>query len=158
VSSDEGALRDLEERLCGLRLRARHAQPGPTRWEDWTAAPFPVPPAKDSATGALLTSVAVARTNDRLAVTISEPDNTVTFAVADGEWLVSEPRDAQGDVIPVAASGGWLDEHTLMVEVIFLETPHRMDIACSLPARTADVSWRATPLDRGRLQTLHRPR
>ena len=110
VSSDEGALPDLEERLRGLHLPARHAQPSPTRWEDWTAAPFPVTPAQDSATGALLTSVAVARADDRLAVTISEPDNTVTFAVADGEWLVSEPRDAHGGVVPVAASGGWLDE------------------------------------------------
>ena len=141
-----------------MHLKARHAQPRPTRWEDWTAAPFPVTPATDPATGALLTSVAVARADDRLAVTISEPDNMLTFAVANGEWLVSEPRDAHGDVVPVAASGGWLDEQTLVVEVIFLETPHRMDIVCSLPARTADVSWRATPLDRGRLQTLHRPR
>ncbi|HMD11047.1 MAG TPA: serine hydrolase, partial [Marmoricola sp.] len=66
--------------------------------------------------------------------------------------------DAHGDVVPVAASGGWLDEQTLVVEVIFLETPHRMDIAVSLTARTADVSWRDTPLDRGRLHTLHRPR
>ena len=82
----------------------------------------------------------------------------MTFAVGSGEWLVSEPPDAHGDVVPVAASGGWLDEQTLIVEVIFLETPHRMDIVCSLPARTADASWRVTPLDGGRLQTLHRPR
>ena len=157
-SPDKSALPELETRLCGLHLKARNAQPRPTHWEDWTAAPFPVTPATDPATGTLLTSVAVARADDRLAVTISEPDNALTFAVANGEWLVSEPRDAHGDVVPVAASGGWLDEQTLVVEVIFLETPHRMDIVCSLPARTADVSWRATPLDRGRLQTLHRPR
>ena len=157
-SPDESALSDLETRLCGLHLQARHAQPRPTHWEDWTAAPFPVTPAKDPATGAVFTSVAVARADDQPAVTISEPHNTLTFAVANGEWLVSEPRDAHGDVVPVAASGGWLDEQTLVVEVIFLETPHRMDIAVSLTARTADVSWRDTPLDRGRLHTLHRPR
>jgi hypothetical protein len=44
------------------------------------------------------------------------------------------------------------------VEVLFLESPHRMDIACSLPARTAEAAWRRVPLDSGRLQTLHRPR
>ena len=82
----------------------------------------------------------------------------MSFAVANGEWLVSEPRDVHGDVVPVAASGGWLDEQTFLAEVIFLETPHRMDIVCSLPARTADASWLVTPLDGGRLQTLHRPR
>jgi hypothetical protein len=100
----------------------------------------------------------VARADDRLEVTISERDNTMSFAVANGEWLVSEPRDVHGDVVPVAGSGGWLDEQTFLAEVIFLETPHRMDIVCSLPARTADASWLVTPLDGGRLQTLHRPR
>ena len=74
-SPDKRALPELETRLCGLHLKARHAQPRPTHWEDWTAAPFPVTPATDPATGALLTSVAVARADDRLAVTISEPDN-----------------------------------------------------------------------------------
>lgn len=158
VSPDEGALPDLEERLRGLHLPAPYAQPSPTNWEDWTAAPFSVTPAKDPTNGAVLTSVAVARVGDRLVVTLSEPDNSVTFAVANSEWLVSEPRDAHGDLVPVAASGGWLDDQTLGIEVIFLETPHRMDVVCSLPARTADALWRATPLDRGRLQTLHRPR
>ena len=68
------------------------------------------------------------------------------------------PRDRHGDPVPVATSGGWLDDHSLRVEVIFLESPHRMDIACSLPARTAEAAWRHPPLDGGRLQTLHRPR
>lgn len=107
---------------------------------------------------AALTSVAVGRSGERLDVTISEPDNTLTFAVGNGEWLVPEPRDAHGDAVPVAASGGWLDDRTLVVEAIFLETPHRMDLVCSLPAQTADASWRGTPLDGGRLETLHRPR
>jgi CubicO group peptidase (beta-lactamase class C family) len=158
ATPDEGAQPDLEERLHGLHLRARQAHPSPARWADWTAAPFPVKSAKDPAAGAVLTSVAVGRADDHLEVTFFEPDNSLTFAVASGQWLVSEPRDANGDVVPVAASGGWLDDRNLLVEVIFLESPHRMDFVCSLPARTADASWRGTPLDRGRLQTLHRPR
>ena len=68
------------------------------------------------------------------------------------------PRDRHGDVVPVATSGGWLDDHTARVEVIFLESPHRMDITCSLPARIATAAWRGVPLDGGRLHTLHRPR
>ena len=158
ASTDEAALAELEERLCALHLPARQTQPSPVRWEDWTAAPFPVTPAREPSSWTALTSVAVARADDRLEVTISERDNTMSFAVANGEWLVSEPRDVHGDVVPVAGSGGWLDEQTFLAEVIFLETPHRMDIVCSLPARTADASWLVTPLDGGRLQTLHRPR
>jgi hypothetical protein len=49
-------------------------------------------------------------------------------------------------------------DHTVRVEVVFLETPHRMDLTCSLPARTATAAWRTTPLDGGSLRTLHRPR
>ena len=64
---------------------------------------------------------------------------------------MSEPAGEHGGVIPVAASGGWLDDGTLRAEVIFLETPHRMDIICSLPARTATAVWRHPPLSRNRL-------
>ena len=158
ASPDPDALPELADRLGALHLPARRTRRAPGRWDEWTAAPFPVTSAPDPATGTLLTSVTVARAGDRPEVTIAEPRNSLTFAVTDGEWLVSEPRDARGDAVPVAASGGWLDEHTFLAEVIFLETPHRLDVVCSLPARTADATWRVRPLDGGRLRTLHRPR
>ena len=65
--------------------------------------------------------------------------------------------DRTGATIPVAASGGWLDDHTLRAEIIFLETPHRMDITCSLPGRTAQAAWRHPPLSPSKLQHLHCP-
>jgi len=114
ASPDETALPELEERLCRLQLPARRTQPSPVRWEDWTAAPFPVTSARDPSSRTTIASVAVARADDRLEVTISERDNTMSFAVANGEWLVSEPRDVHGDVVPVAGSGGWLDEQTFL--------------------------------------------
>ena len=57
----------------------------------------------------------------------------------------------------MAASGGWLDDQTLRVEVIFLETPHRMDITCSLPQRSAEAVWRHPPLTPSKLKQLHCP-
>ena len=45
-----------------------------------------------------------------------------------GTWAVTEPQDSQGHVVPVAASGGWTDDGTLRVAVLFLETPHRLDV------------------------------
>jgi hypothetical protein len=42
-------------------------------------------------------------------------------------------------------------------EVIFLETPHRMDITCSLPRRSAEAGWRHPPLTPSRLKQLHCP-
>jgi hypothetical protein len=70
---------------------------------------------------------------------------------------VSAPVDNHGETIPVAASGGWLDDHTLRAEIIFLETPHRMDIACSLQGHIAEAIWRHPPLAGNKLQDLHCP-
>ncbi|HEU4900290.1 MAG TPA: serine hydrolase domain-containing protein [Actinomycetota bacterium] len=155
---DAAAHRELAQRLAGLSLPACVAKPSPPRWRDWTDRPFPVAPRTDGMPAAPLTSVALRQTDSGLEATIAESANALTFPVGAGDWLVSAPRDRHGDPVPVATSGGWLDDHSLRVEVIFLESPHRMDIACSLPARTAEAAWRHPPLDGGRLQTLHRPR
>jgi CubicO group peptidase (beta-lactamase class C family) len=155
---DDGAQQDLEERLRGLTLPPLVAQPSPPRWEDWTDGPFPVAPGAEGLPAASLTGVELRRVGQQLEVTIAEPANALTFPVGATDWLCSAPRDISGDAVPVAASGGWLDDDTLRVEVIFLESPHRMHIACSLSARTAAAVWRHSPLDGGRLRTLHRPR
>ena len=64
----------------------------------------------------------------------------------------------EGNLVPVSASGGWVDDDTLRVEAIFLESPHRVDITSSLSEGTATVTWRTEPLAGGALETLHRPR
>ena len=158
-SPGSGAQPELDMRLAGLRLPPCPAKPSPPRWEDWTGRPFPVGPgARAGPAAPPLTSIQLRHADAGLEVTVAEPANALTFPVGATDWLVSVPPDGHGDAIPVAASGGWLDDHTVRVEVIFLESPHRMDIVCSLPARTAEAAWRHPPLDGGRLQTLHRPR
>ena len=82
----------------------------------------------------------------------------VAEPVGAGAWTVSQPTDRRGDTIPVAASGGWLDGGALRAEIIFLETPHRMDISCDLAGRTAAAVWRHPPLVPSKLQHLHCPR
>jgi CubicO group peptidase (beta-lactamase class C family) len=148
---DDGAQPELERRLRGLALPPYAGRPGPPRWDDWTSQ-FVVTP------GSVFTSVGLSRAGDGLEVTLAEAANAVTFPVGTDQWLESSPRDAYGDVVPVAASGGWADDRTLGVEVIFLETPHRLRLTCSLPTRTAEVAWLTQPLDGGGLETLHRPR
>jgi CubicO group peptidase (beta-lactamase class C family) len=156
--ADDAAQQELDQRLGRLRLPALVAKPSPPRWQDWTGRPFPVAPGAEGVAAPPLTSVELRNADRGLETTIAEPANALTFPVGAGDWLVSAPRDRHGDTIPVAASGGWLDDHTARVEVILLESPHRMDIACSLPGRTAEAAWRPVPLDGGRFQTLHRPR
>ena len=107
--------------------------------------------------GSAFTAVGLSRAGGGLEVTLAEAANAVTFRVGTDQWLESSPHDAYGDVVPVAASGGWADDHTLRVDVVLLETPHRLRLTCSLPARTAEVAWLTQPLDGGELATLHRP-
>ena len=93
---------------------------------------------------------------DGAQITLIEPANSLTFPSARATGH-SAPADGHGDTIPVAASGGWLDDRTFRAEVIFLETPHRMDITCSLAGRRAEAVWRHPPLSRNSLQDLHCP-
>jgi CubicO group peptidase (beta-lactamase class C family) len=158
ASGSDAVQGDLDARLADLRLPACSARSTPASPEDWTAEPFPVRPGSmgmSMPTG--LTAVSVARAADGWQVTLAEPANEVTFPVGLGSWLVSTPTDRNGGTIPVAASGGWLDDRTLRVEVIFLETPHRMDFACSLTDRVAEAVWRHPPLWPARLDELHSP-
>jgi hypothetical protein len=104
-----------------------------------------------------LTLGALRRANHALDVTIAEPANALTFPVGAGDWLlVSAPRSSGRR--RARRHVRWLAGRPhLRVEVIFLESPHRMDITCSLPTRTAEEAWRHPPLDGGGLQTLHGP-
>ena len=154
---DGSAQRNLEERLAGLRLPSCVAQPAPPQWAGWTGGPFAVAPGAEGLAAASLSSVELREGANGLEVTIAEAGNALTFPVGATDWQVSAPRDASGEAVPVAASGGWLDDHTVRVELIFLESPHRMDITCALPTRIAEAVWRHQPLE-DRLGRQHRPR
>jgi len=158
TAADEGAQQFLDDRLRDLRLAPCAAQGRPLRRQDWLDVAFPVASAPAGTPGTPLTSVRLDMADEALEVTVVEPSNALTFRLGTADWLVSTPFDAHGEVVPVAASGGWVDDDTLRTELIFLETPHRMDILCSLPSRTARAAWRHWPLDGGTLQTQHRPR
>jgi hypothetical protein len=99
----------------------------------------------------------VAPRADGWQISLIEPGNALTFPVGSGGWIVSDHADRHGDTIPVAASGGWLDDQRMRAEVIFLETPYRMDVTCSLPGRTAGAVWRHPPLSPSKLQELRCP-
>jgi CubicO group peptidase (beta-lactamase class C family) len=147
---------DLEQRLRHLSLAPVGGQPRPANAGEWSAVSFHVAGGYDAADAGGSTSVSVALTDAGVRVTIDEPVNSVTFEAGPGQWNVSEPRDARGGVVPVAASAGWRDGETLEIQVAFLETPHRLQLICSLPGRTAQASWQVTPLGGVRLETLHR--
>ncbi|WP_314220511.1 hypothetical protein [Streptomyces zaehneri] len=59
---------------------------------------------------------------------------------------------------PTAVSGGWTDGDTLAVHVVFLETPHRLRVTCSLADRTFTARWDTKPLHGAPLRRLRAPR
>ncbi|HTT50837.1 MAG TPA: serine hydrolase domain-containing protein [Streptosporangiaceae bacterium] len=148
----------LDARLTGLALPACTAGPAPADWAPWAAGPFTVARGGGGTQARpALTAIEVAPAAGGWQISLTEAGNALTLPVGATGWAVSEPADRHGGTIPVAASGGWLDRHTLRAEIIFLETPHRMDITCSLPSRTAEAQWRHPPLRHNRLQYLHCP-
>jgi CubicO group peptidase (beta-lactamase class C family) len=156
----------LSARLARLELPACPGAAAPADWGPWTSGPFtvaasaagtPVPLTFGEPVLPYLTSIEVAERAGGWQISLIEADNALTVPVGAGAWAVSEHADRTGETVPVAASGGWLDDGTLRAEVIFTETPHRMDITCSLPGRLAEAVWRHPPLSPSRLRDLHCP-
>jgi len=155
---DVGAQRRLASRLAALELAAFQADAEPAEWAPWLREPFSVVSAEDDIeTQAPLTSAGLQRSGGELYVTLNEGDNALRFAVGTRGWTVSAPADTAGNRIPVAAAGGWWDPKILRLEVIFLETPHRMDILCSLDDHCAHATWRLAPLGGFHLGDLRSP-
>jgi hypothetical protein len=154
----EAAQRRLGDRLARLELAACPGAAAPAGWGPWTSGPFTVAAgAAGPQVQPFLTAVEVAPRAGGWQIGLTESGNALTVPVGAGAWAISEHADRDGETIPVAACGGWLDDRTLRAEVIFLETPHRMDITCSLPGRTATAVWRHPPLTPSRLKHLHCP-
>ncbi|MFD3734480.1 serine hydrolase domain-containing protein [Streptomyces sp. NPDC058632] len=138
--------REAEDRALGERL-ARLALP--------PAAGGPVPPegARGRAPGRLTpyggvcadqpTLTAAEVTEDaggRWTLSLVDDGHRLDLPLGGTGWAVS---DQPG---PIAVSGGWADDGTLAVDVVFLETPHRLRVTCSLTDRTFTAHWRTRPL------------
>ena len=148
----------LTARLGRLALPACQADPAPADWALWTGQAFtPAAGTGDGQIQPAVSSVTVLSGAGGWQIRLGEPANSIAFPAGAGAWAVSAPADDHGGTIPLAASGGWLDGDTLRAEIIFLETPHRMDLTCSLAGHRAEISWRHPPLFEGKLQDLHCP-
>jgi CubicO group peptidase (beta-lactamase class C family) len=104
-----------------------------------------------------VTAVTCRTTAAGLEVGLVEGDACSWFAVGDGEWALSSTTDGEGGTLPVAASGGWVDDRGLAVDVLFLESAHRFHVRATLGGG-AEVTWNHVPLGRGRLADMHAPR
>jgi hypothetical protein len=156
--------RELAARLRSLRLSLPASSPEwvaaepPGDRATWAHARFPVPDhAEDTDHARSLESVTVSATARGWEVTLSEPDNDLTVPLRADDWAVASPTDRHGGHIPVAATGGWTGDGTLHADVLFLETPHRLEVTCSPADGAARARWRHAPLGSDRLANLHCP-
>jgi CubicO group peptidase (beta-lactamase class C family) len=142
----------LRERLARLALPPATGKPAPPdRARDWSTAGF-TPYGGVCADQPKLTSVAVTATADGWQLTLTEDGRALQLHGGTTGWTVSE------EPLPTAVSGGWTDDDTLAVDVVFLETPHRLTLTCALPDRTFRARWHTTPLNGSPLRTLRAPR
>jgi len=135
----------LERRLEHLAVRSFEGRFAPFNDDEvWTRGTFlPVRGACEQQESLL--AVKLAREEDGWRVTFSEADWTMNAGFRNDKWVVTEPV-SRCDGVPTACVGGWLDGSTLRLDVVFLETPHRLVVTCRLPERTFGARWKSVPL------------
>lgn len=84
-------------------------------------------------------------------VTFVEDGHRLELGFGEPGWTVTEAP------VPAAVSGGWTDEDTLVLDVALLETPHHVEVACSLTDRTFTAKWRTRPLHSSRILAMRAP-
>jgi len=67
------------------------------------------------------------------------------------------PAGGDGRPLPVATRGAWVDDDTLHVDVLFVETPHRLRLTCRRAAGTLAPAWLTGPLWDGPLHEQRAP-
>ncbi|MFE2297161.1 serine hydrolase domain-containing protein [Streptomyces sp. NPDC059445] len=141
----------LSRRLARLALPPVEAAPEPTEPLDtWAQEEFR-PAGGVCAAQRSLTGVLVAEGEQGTRVTLAEGDRKLELRLEKTGWSV-DPGPT-----PLAVSGGWTGPGTLRLDVIFLETPHRLTVECVLPGRTFTARWHTTPLHAPTLEFLRAP-
>ncbi|MFC8367748.1 MULTISPECIES: serine hydrolase [unclassified Streptomyces] len=144
----------LRERLERLALPPAGGGPvPPERAGDWSGAAF-TPEGGGCGDQPKLTAAEVTADADGgWTLTLTEDGERFDARFLDGQgWTTAEKP------VPAAASGGWADGDTLAVDLVFLETPHRLRITCSLTGRTFRARWFTRPLHEWPLRRLRAPR
>ncbi|MFE2278734.1 serine hydrolase domain-containing protein [Streptomyces sp. NPDC059454] len=144
----------LRERLGRLALPPADGGPvPPERAGDWSGAAF-APEGGGCADQPKLTAAEVTADADGgWTLSLTEDGERFDARFSDGRgWTTAEKP------VPTAASGGWADGDTLAVDLVFLETPHRLRVTCSLTGRTFRARWLTRPLQEWPLRKLRAPR
>ena len=136
---------ELAARLRGLALPVAPGRSSPAVGTavDWLARSLaPTPPAEGDANAVALTDARLVEDGGAWQLVV-EQDGSRLVAPLTGSWA---PARWDGGGAPVTASGGFLDERTLEMALVFLETPHRLVVRASLGDGTVAARWATVPL------------
>ena len=148
----------LVRRLAGLQLAVPRLEPEPGSPGDWSGTTF-TPAGTAVAAQPTLTAVTVEPDGPGWRLVLEDAGERHVVRLGAGRWVVSErPTAGAADPLPMAVVGGWADPVSLHAELVFLETPHRLQVQAHLPSATFEARWVTTPLHRGPLSGLRSPR
>jgi CubicO group peptidase (beta-lactamase class C family) len=141
----------LRERLARLSLPPVTGKPAPPEHAgEWSGAAF-TPLGGVCAEQPKLGSVTVTAADGGWELRLTEDGHPLDLRLGNG-WTVTDRP------LPTAVSGGWSDAGILAVDIMFLETPHRLTLTCTLSDRTFTAHWHTTPLHHPPLRALRAPR
>ncbi|MEU1271172.1 serine hydrolase domain-containing protein [Streptomyces sp. NPDC005799] len=141
----------LRERLARLSLPPVTGKPAPPeRAGEWSGAAF-TPLGGVCAEQPKLGSVTVTAADGGWELRLTEDGHPLDLRLGTG-WTVTDGP------LPTAVSGGWTDAGILTVDIVFLETPHRLTVTCTLSDRTFTAHWHTSPLHHPPLRALRAPR
>ncbi len=81
-------------------------------------------------------------------------DGSVTAALGVGAWAVTDPDDGTA---PVAVCAGWPDAGRVVIDLVLLETPHRLRLTGDLTSATLRAAWHTEPLGGVSLRSMQQP-
>ncbi|MET7295783.1 serine hydrolase domain-containing protein [Streptomyces griseoloalbus] len=149
----DGADTALRERLDRLALPPAEGGPvPPERAGDWSGAAFTPYGGICEDQPTLTAAEVTADADGGWTIGLTDDRHRLDARLGGQGWTVTEQP------LPTAVSGGWTDGGTLAVDVVFLETPHRLTVTCSLTDRTFTARWHTRPLHPRPLRGMRAPR
>jgi CubicO group peptidase (beta-lactamase class C family) len=119
----------LSERLAGLALAPLGASDGVAELLDQDFTP-------EGDEWPELQRIALRTDADGWALALHEGENVLRLRPTMGAWAVAE----------AIASSASVDPETIAVDLLFLETPHRLHLRCDRRASTFTATWETVPL------------
>lgn len=139
----------LRARLDGVRLPPPAVAVGsgnqdPAGQDAWHEASFSPAGGTCSAQPTLHT-VRVRSESDTVRITLVDESGELSATLKTGDWDV-EDAGPDAEVPPIAVAGGWSSQTLLQFDVVFIETPHRLQMSCDSSSHEFTARWVTAPL------------